>query len=175
MTYDPNQPGWNPPPGGQNPSAGQWSSGAQPGSDPYAPPPGGVYQPPEGTNPGGYMPPPGAYPGGYPPPGAPPMGQPPYYGYGVYPGPMAASTSGWAIASLACSIASWVIVPILGAIAGVIFGHIALNEIKNAQGRVEGRGMAIAGLVIGYAHIAVGLCVAAFIIIAILASGAPTR
>jgi hypothetical protein len=169
--------GWEaPPPAGEAPAS------HYPGG--YPPPERG-YQPPEGTNPG-------AYPGGaYPPPGTPgappyggqpyggqpyggqpyggqPYGGPPYGGpppYGAYPGPMAPATSGWAIASLATGIASYVIVPFIGAIAAVIFGHIALNEIKNAQGRVEGRGMAIAGLVLGYVHFALVACAVLFVLV----------
>lgn len=127
------------------------------------PPPDRSYQPPEGTNPGAY----GA--GAYPPPpsapGAPPYGGQGYAGppaYGAYPGPMAPPTSGWAIASLATGIASYFIVPFIGAIAAIIFGHIALNEIKAAQGRIEGRGMAVTGLVLGYVHIALAVCAVLF-------------
>lgn len=108
-----------------------------------------AYQPPEGTNPGNYPPPGGA---GY-------QGQPAYYG--AYPGPMAPSTSGWAIASLILSIASYLGLPLVGAILGVIFGHMALNEIKRSEGQIQGRGLAIGGLVLGYAHFVVVVCVVA--------------
>lgn len=120
-----------------------WQPGAPPGYPPYSP-----YSP--------YAP--------YPPP--PPAPSPAPY----YAGPMPPSTSGWAIASLACSILGIVGFPVLGSILGVIFGHIALGEIARAQGRLEGRGMAVAGLVIGYATIALGLLVALVVIIAMLAS-----
>lgn len=145
MSYDPNQP-----------PSGTW-------------PAGGVdYQPPEGTHPGTFPPPPPG--GGWS--GAPPP--PPYYGgYPAYPGPMAPSTSPWAIASLVCSIANWLGLVGIGAILAIIFGHIALHEIKVSEGRVEGRGMALAGLIIGYATLALGLCVLAGLIAA-FALKAPT-
>ncbi|HLY30071.1 MAG TPA: DUF4190 domain-containing protein, partial [Ktedonobacterales bacterium] len=38
-------------------------------------------------------------------------------------------------------------------IAGVICGHLALREINQSNGRVGGRGLAIAGLVISYISI----------------------
>ena len=60
---------------------------------------------------------------------------------------MATGTNGLAIASLICAF----IVPLVG----VILGHIALSQIK--QTGQEGRGLAIAGLVIGYAYIALAL------------------
>jgi hypothetical protein len=77
---------------------------------------------------------------------------------------MAPSTSGFAIASLVLSIVSWLGFVFLGALLGIIFGHIALNEIKQSGGRVEGRGFAIAGLIIGYAHIVAVVCLVAALI-----------
>jgi len=61
-------------------------------------------------------------------------------------------TSGLAIASMVCGIIS---LPLcwIWAVAGipaVICGHMALKTIKNSETPVEGRGMAIAGLVTGY-------------------------
>ena len=40
-------------------------------------------------------------------------------------------------------------------IIGLIFGHIALSEIKNSAGKLKGRGLALAGLIIGYITIAI--------------------
>jgi len=49
------------------------------------------------------------------------------------------------------------------AVAGVIMGHIALSQIKK---RGEGgRGMAVAGLIVGYVAIGVWLLIAAFLLI----------
>jgi hypothetical protein len=41
-----------------------------------------------------------------------------------------------------------------GSILAVIFGHIALGQIKNAGGRETGTGLAVAGLVLGYMGVA---------------------
>jgi type IV pilus assembly protein PilA len=57
-------------------------------------------------------------------------------------------TSGKAIASLICGI-FFFILP--SAIVAVILGHLSLSDIRRSAGRVGGRGMAIAGLVFGYA------------------------
>ena len=38
----------------------------------------------------------------------------------------------------------------VGALLAVIFGHRALKQIKASRGRQRGRGLAIAGLVLGY-------------------------
>lgn len=67
--------------------------------------------------------------GAYPPPQ--------YNPYG-YPGPR--PTNGMAIASLICAF--------LFAPLGIIFGHISLSQIKRTG--EEGRGLAVAGLVISY-------------------------
>jgi Domain of unknown function (DUF4190) len=170
MSYDPNQPGWNQPPAGQGPGAAPGEAGITPGSDSYPPPPWGYYQPPEAEATGGYVPPP------YGPPGGAPQGHTPYSAqyYGPYPGPMPASTSTWAIASLAASIVSWLLVPFVLAVVGVICGHIALNEINRSQGRLEGRGMALAGLIIGYANIAAAVCAIVFLIALLSTRFSPT-
>ena len=108
----------------------------QPPSYPPPPPDGYGSVPP----PGGYgsapQPPPGDY--GYPPPP-----QPGDYGYP--PPPQATGTNGWAIASLVCSVFGWLCV--IGGILGIIFGFLALGQIR--QTGQKGRGMAIAGIVIG--------------------------
>ena len=50
-----------------------------------------------------------------------------------------------AIASLLCSAVGWLC--IVGPILGMVFGFLALNQIKQTGHR--GRGLAIAGIVIG--------------------------
>jgi hypothetical protein len=70
----------------------------------------------------------------------------PAYGYQGYGYPQPQSTNGFAIASLACSIVLG-LVPFLGAGLGLVFGIIALRQ--TARSNERGRGLAIAGLVIG--------------------------
>jgi peptidyl-prolyl cis-trans isomerase B (cyclophilin B) len=73
----------------------------------------------------------------YPQPGQPYY--PPYPGQpGAYP--QARPTNAMAIASIVCA---FVLAPL-----GVIFGHISLSQIKKSG--EEGRGLAIAGLIVGY-------------------------
>jgi hypothetical protein len=91
------------------------------------------------TAPGYAAPPPGNGPPVAPPPGG--------YAYpGYQPGLPSAKYSGLAIASLVLSII-WL--GGLGAILAVIFAIIALRRIAASQGRVKGRGLSIAGLIIG--------------------------
>jgi hypothetical protein len=65
-----------------------------------------------------------------------------------------------AIISLIGGITGWTILPFLGSLAAVIFGHIAKSEIKKSGGMVTGNGMATAGLIMGYLSIALGICLA---------------
>lgn len=82
------------------------------------------------------------------PPAAPAYGGGPYGG-GPYGAPAAPQqTNGFAIASLVCSIFGM-------GLFGVIFGHVGLSQIKRSAGRLGGKGLAIAGLVIGYVEFAV--------------------
>jgi type IV pilus assembly protein PilA len=65
--------------------------------------------------------------------------------------PMGVPTSGKAIASLICGIFT-LFLP--ASIAAIVLGHLSLSDIRKSAGRLGGRGIAIAGLVLGYAGIA---------------------
>ncbi|MGV0792460.1 peptidylprolyl isomerase [Mycolicibacterium sp. XJ1819] len=69
-------------------------------------------------------------------PAVPPSGHPPPYGY-----PPPRPTNALAIAALVCAF--------LFAPLGIVFGHVSLSQIKKSG--EEGRGLAVAGLIIGYA------------------------
>lgn len=110
------------------------------------PPPHGAYPPPYGE----YPPvPPGGYPTEY-------SGYPGYAGY-----PQPKPTNALAVVSLVCAF--------LFAPLGILFGHISLSQIKKSG--EEGRGLAIAGLVISYvltvvAVLVIALSVLFFVILA---------
>ena len=61
------------------------------------------------------------------------------------------TTSSMAIVSLVSGILGWTLVPFIGSIVAVITGHMARSEIRRAPDRLEGDGLAIAGLILGYA------------------------
>jgi hypothetical protein len=82
-----------------------------------------------------------------------------------------AGTSNWATASLICSLLGLCIG--FSAILGVIFGHMALSEINKSNNMLQGRGMAIAGLIIGYAEIGLGILVT--ILVLVVANSAGTH
>jgi type IV pilus assembly protein PilA len=58
-----------------------------------------------------------------------------------------AETSGKAIVSLICGLLFFI--P-LAFVAAIVFGHLGLSEIRKSAGRLQGEGMAIAGLILGY-------------------------
>jgi hypothetical protein len=69
-----------------------------------------------------------------------------------YPDPQL-PTNSLAIASLVTGIFSYVAVPFLGALAAVITGHMAKNEIRANPGKYSGEGLATTGLILGYIHL----------------------
>jgi hypothetical protein len=87
---------------------------------------------------------------------------------------VATTTSGWAIASLIVSLAGGQVVPVIGPLVGAIFGHIALSEIKQSQGRLTGRGLAIGGIVSGYVFAALHLVLYGFFFLFLFAFSSQT-
>ena len=80
----------------------------------------------------------------------------------------AQQTSSLAVISLIAGIASFFIVPVIGAIAAVITGNMAKKEIRQSGGRYGGMGMAKWGVILGWINIAFGLLGACFVILAVL-------
>jgi hypothetical protein len=79
--------------------------------------------------------------------------------------PAGPRSSTMAVISLIGGIAGWTVLPFLGSIAAIIFGHIAKSEIKKSAGTVGGNGMATAGLIMGYLSIALGVCLICVLVI----------
>ena len=111
-------------------------------------------QPPPNPPAGWSGPPPGTiYPGaGYPAAGAP-----------AYQPTSRTRTSGLAIASLVTGLFFWCwVVP---GVVSIVLGHLALESIEDSGGTKTGRGMAIAGIVLGWVGIGiVGLLVLAWFV-----------
>jgi len=86
-----------------------------------------------------------------PPPPVTASAQPytPAYAYGS--APAQATVAGLAIASMVLGIV-WIYW--IGSILAIIFGHVALRQIRNSNGWKTGRGMAIAGVTLGYVGLA---------------------
>ena len=151
--------------GGQHPTKGTPVSDTNPdGTNPV--PPAVPPAPPASGAPGSYAAQPPAY------ESAPAYGAtPPAYGatppaYGAAPAYSSApgyaapygayapvKTNTLAVISMIASIVGFIwILPFIGSLAGVIMGHISLRQIA-ANGE-KGRGMALAGVIVGYVGLA---------------------
>ena len=63
-------------------------------------------------------------------------------------------TSGLAIAALVVSLLSFVVCPVIFAVVALGLAHAAFNQIDGSDGRVGGRGMAVAGNIVAWVNIA---------------------
>jgi hypothetical protein len=76
-------------------------------------------------------------------------------------------TSSLAVISLISGIASYFIVPLLGAIAAIITGNMAKDEIRQSAGQLTGEEMARWGTILGWINIGfsvIGLCLLVLVI-----------
>jgi hypothetical protein len=104
---------------------------------------------------------------------------PPQYAAPQQPGSApyapARPTSGLAVTSLVTGIASivfsWTFIALLASIVAVITGHMAIGRTRS-NASVGGRGMAIAGLIIGYVGVAILAVMLAITIFSFLFIGA---
>ena len=85
---------------------------------------------------------------------------------GYYPPPVSKPTSGLAVASLCCSVGGVLIFFIwpLTAIAGIILGFLALSHIDRSRDTVSGRGLAIAGIIVGFFVVAITIIIIVIIV-----------
>ncbi|MGP1667271.1 MAG: DUF4190 domain-containing protein [Rhodanobacter sp.] len=60
-----------------------------------------------------------------------------------------------AIVSMVFGILAWSVLPFIGAIVAIVCGHLARNDIYRAaaDNPIDGNGMAVAGLVLGYVQL----------------------
>ncbi|MEO8160500.1 MAG: DUF4190 domain-containing protein [Arenimonas sp.] len=66
-------------------------------------------------------------------------------------------TSSLAIVSLVSGLLGWTLLPWLGSLVAIITGHMARAEIRRESETTEGDGMAVAGLVLGWAMVAISV------------------
>jgi hypothetical protein len=88
-----------------------------------------------------------------PPESAAPPGQPAAPYPAAAPMAPARPTSTMAVVSLVSGLVSWVLLPLLAAIVAIITGHMGRSEIRRSNGALDGDGMAVAGLILGYLQI----------------------
>jgi hypothetical protein len=101
-------------------------------------------------------------PPGYGPPSPPPPGSGFAYGYPATVPPGFAGfagfadralpkTNGLAVASFVCSFFFWLFG--IGAVLGIVFGFVSRSQIKHSAGIQRGKGLALAGIIIGFASL----------------------
>jgi hypothetical protein len=129
-------PGWQPPPP-------PFAAGAGTG---YAPPPApGMWQPSGGATGRGGWSPAGPAPGPLP------------YGW-IPPYPQPKATNGFCIASLVCALPPVCVFTVgIGSVLGVIFGIVGLRQCR--RDGTGGRGLAIAGIIVGALGVLIGVLV----------------
>jgi hypothetical protein len=88
-----------------------------------------------------------------PPPPPPPQPASPAYGAGGSTGPKT-GTNGLAIAALVCGIVGCFTIT---AIAAIVLGFVARNQIEQSGGTQQGSGMALAGIILGFIWLALSV------------------
>jgi uncharacterized membrane protein YqjE len=74
-------------------------------------------------------------------------------------------TSPLAIVSLVSGIVGWLLIPLLGAIVAIVTGHMARAEIRRQPETMEGDGLALAGMILGYAWFALMVLVVLVVVL----------
>ena len=87
-------------------------------------------------------------------------------------------TSNLAIISLVSGILGWTMLPWIGSIVAIVTGHMARAEIARNAETMEGDGMAVAGLVLGWTMVVISLIALLLVILffgGIAVSSSPWR
>jgi hypothetical protein len=70
-----------------------------------------------------------------------------------------AETNPLAIVSLVFGIIGWTLMPLVGNLVAIICGHIARSQIRQSHGMQQGDGLALAGMILGYLGLLLGVVV----------------
>lgn len=74
-------------------------------------------------------------------------------------------TSTTAVISLIAGILGLTFIPFLGSILALVLGYMSKKEIEQSAGSLSGTGLATAGIVMGWIGVALGCCLAVFILL----------
>ncbi|MBN6151144.1 DUF4190 domain-containing protein [Xanthomonas sp. AmX2] len=66
-------------------------------------------------------------------------------------------TNSLAVVSLVAGILGWTLMPLLGSLGAIVAGHLARAEIRRQPERFQGDGLAVGGLILGWAAVLVGV------------------
>jgi hypothetical protein len=62
-----------------------------------------------------------------------------------------------AIVSLVLGLLGWTLLPLLGSLGAIVCGHMARAEIRRNPATMEGDGLAVAGLVLGWSVVVISV------------------
>jgi hypothetical protein len=78
---------------------------------------------------------------------------------------IARPTSSLAVVALIFGILGWTFLPGIGSLVAIVTGHMARADIRRNAGLMEGDGLAVAGLVLGWVMVGLSIAgIAAFIL-----------
>src|SRR4051812_7712477 len=96
------------------------------------------------------------------------MSQPPPQQPFTPPTPMRQATNGMAVAALIFGILGLTALFFVGSIIALILGYAGRSSIDRSSGTETGRGMALAGIVMGWIGVAIGIVVIAAIVVGVV-------
>ena len=74
-------------------------------------------------------------------------------------------TDGMCIASLVMGVGAFLVCPLVFAVLAVIFGYLGRRNVEESRGSLEGEGLALAGIILGWINIAIILL---FVIVTVI-------
>ena len=77
-------------------------------------------------------------------------------------------TSSMAVIALVSGILGWTLLPLIGSI---VTGHLARKEIRNSGGALEGDGLALTGLILGWIVAICSILAIVFVVVMLLFFG----
>ncbi|MFW5713898.1 MAG: DUF4190 domain-containing protein [Brevefilum sp.] len=77
-------------------------------------------------------------------------------------------TSSLAVVSLVLGIASYFVIPLLGAIGAIITGNLARKEIRQNPETLSGEGIAKWGMILGWVNIGLSVIAGCFVVFIVL-------
>jgi hypothetical protein len=84
--------------------------------------------------------------------------------------PAPSGTSKLARISMICGIGTWFVLPVIGALAAVITGHMARREIRRSHEQLGGGWQATLGMVLGYVQLAIAIPVGIVMVAALISA-----
>ncbi|HDS0948618.1 TPA: DUF4190 domain-containing protein [Stenotrophomonas maltophilia] len=76
-------------------------------------------------------------------------------------------TNALAVISLVLGIAGWTVLPFVASLVAIITGHLARGEIRRRPTELEGDGLALTGLILGWLNVAMVVLGVLFLLLSV--------